>query len=62
MKSLGIPVIADGGIRFSGDSQSISRGCILHHGGPQCCGTEEAPGETELIKAVRINPTVVWGH
>jgi IMP dehydrogenase len=47
----GIPLIADGGIRFSGDlSKAVAAGahCIMM--GSMFAGTEEAPGEVELYQ------------
>ncbi len=51
LKKLGIPVIADGGIRFSGDlCKAIVAGASAVMIGGLFAGTEEAPGEVVLYQ------------
>ncbi|MEN8107234.1 MAG: IMP dehydrogenase [Pseudomonadota bacterium] len=51
LKKDGIPLIADGGIRYSGDvAKAIAAGAYSVMIGSMFAGTEEAPGEVELYK------------
>jgi len=65
LKGSGVPTIADGGIRYSGDiAKSFGSRCgSCFMLGGLFAGTAEAPGEIEIyFKAAPTKLSVAWAH
>lgn len=57
----GVPLVADGGVRYSGDiAKALAAGAHAVMMGGMFSGTEEAPGEVFLFQAARSRATVAW--
>lgn len=60
-REYGKTIIADGGIKYSGDIvKALAAGGNAVMLGSMFAGTDEAPGETEIFKVVNTSLTVVW--
>ncbi|MFN9954868.1 MAG: IMP dehydrogenase, partial [bacterium] len=55
LKGTGVPIIADGGIRYSGDLvKAIAAGASTIRAGSLFAGTEESPGETTFFNGRKV--------
>ena len=62
-KKFKIPLIADGGVRYSGDiAKAIAAGSDTVMLGGLLAGTDEAPGEVEMFEEGLINHTEAWAQ
>ena len=63
IKGSGVPVIADGGIRYTGDiPKAIAAGADSVMLGSLLAGTKESPGKPLFMKGESLNHTAAWGR
>jgi len=57
----GVPAIADGGVRYSGDiAKALGRGRAQRDAGESFAGTDESPGEIELYQGRSTKAIAEW--
>lgn len=62
-KEHNVPIIADGGIRYSGDiAKAIAAGADAVMLGSLLAGTDEAPGQLMVINGRKYSSIEEWGH
>lgn len=63
LEGTGVPLIADGGLRYSGDIvKAIAAGGSSVMMGSLLAGVEESPGDTIIFNGKSLSLTVEWGR